>query len=613
MSGALGFLREGWGEISRQVTRLRLRRQLATQGRGRGEALVHLGKTAWDAKLDLSGFEETRDALARLDTRASELAATTNRLEAERAELVQRRQVEVARFEGVSREAARAKTEADTALRAARGILAEKDRAISSAETRLTRIAADLSQPPARADAAANTSAAAPVVGQPSPEALHAEQVSLQAQLAAARIARTPLAADVDRLAAAAQGGVDEVTRIAREHQAALLPIDTDLNRVRKESSGATGDAATVGRDQRAGFLDLGRAFYDRQVADPALAESREAVSAIDQACGTTQVAINNSLAVTAAMPHATMAKFYGTVVLVVAMIIGIAYGLSATRSRSRDFPATAWAAEPELDLSVNYSSAAKIFPGWPLLVQVLIANPSSESELVLAPRGVAWARAVKITATGPDGKAGTLPFELGAEPPSVGLRLPAGASTQFFLVLPEGATRGLAPGKHIIAAVLEISGSGGWNGTARATASVELQRSGEADADQRLELELLRASVHVLRGRGAEARKVLEDYLKANPEAVPALRMMAEILEKEGEIEPAYRYAARAVSAFRKQEEKTKGSPRDEPPAQLLELYRRLQWTLLFKDAKGRPAAAARPPTGASAMTSPNAPSAAL
>jgi hypothetical protein len=253
--------------------------------------------------------------------------------------------------------------------------------------------------------------------------------------------------------------------------------------------------------------------------------------------------------------------------------------------------PAPVRAAEPELGISVNHSSSAKIFSGWPLLVQVLILNPSSEVELVLAPRGVSWARAVKITVTGPDGKTGVLPFELGAEPPGGGLKLPAGASAQFFLVLPEGATRNLAPGRHVIGAVLEVSGSSGWNGSALATASLELKPGREPNTEQRLELALLRATAHVARGRRAEARKVLEDHLQTDPDAVPALRLMAEILEKEGEIEPAYRYAAGALSSFRKQQEKAKGSPGVEPPAQLLELHGRLRWKLLFEDGPaGKP-----------------------
>jgi hypothetical protein len=253
--------------------------------------------------------------------------------------------------------------------------------------------------------------------------------------------------------------------------------------------------------------------------------------------------------------------------------------------------PAPARAAEPELGISVNHSSLAKIFPGWPLLVQVLILNPSSDGEIVLAPRGMAWARAVKITVTGPDGKTGVLPFELSAEPPGTELKLPAGASTQFFLVLPEEASRSMAPGKHVVAAALEIGGSSGWNGSTLATASLELQAGGAPNTQQRLELAHLRATAHVARGRRAEARKVLEDHLKADPGAVPALRLMAEILEREGEIEPAYRYAAGAVSSFRKQEDKAKGSRGTEPPVQLLELHGRLRWKLLFEDGPaGKP-----------------------
>ncbi len=149
MAGALGFLAEGVREIARKVKRAGARRQMAAQGRERDAALAGLGKAAWDAKLDLGGFPDLREKLAQLDARASELAGTAKRLDAERADLTARRKAAVERFDGLARAAQAEKTKADGALAAARTVLAGKDRAIGAAEARLTRIAAELARPAA--------------------------------------------------------------------------------------------------------------------------------------------------------------------------------------------------------------------------------------------------------------------------------------------------------------------------------------------------------------------------------------------------------------------------------------------------------------------------------
>ncbi len=309
-----GFLVNGFGEIGRKSNRFSLRRQLAAQERRRQDALAALGRAAWQAGIDLAAFGPQRDQLQKLDARAGELSATAAKLQKERVDLEARKQAETARFDGLLQPARAKQSEADAALKAARAALAAKEQAIK---------AAGAAAPPAPADVDAR-------------QGLSSE-----------------VAKRVDESARAA----GEVSRLEAEQKAALVPIDADLKRVRQESTGATRESATVGREQIDRFRDLGLALYDRKPDEPALAASIEAVAAIDRDRGATQTAIDSSLALTAAMPRGTMAKFWLAILLPIVCAAGAyaAYSRLATPAPD-DLARTAATVAPSAGVSPVYA-----------------------------------------------------------------------------------------------------------------------------------------------------------------------------------------------------------------------------------------------------------------
>ncbi len=276
-----GFLVNGFREIGRKSNRFGLRRQLAAQERQRQEALAALGRAAWQAGIDLTAFGPQRQQLQKLDARAGELSATAARLEKERTDLEARKQAETARFDGLLQPARGKHAEADSALRAARAALAEKEKAVQGAGAAASQ-AADVE-------------------------------------------ARHVLAAEVTKRGVESTRAASEVSRLEAEKKNALAPIDADLKRVRQESTGTTRESATVGRDQLDRLRDLGLALYDKKHTEPALAALIEAVAAIDRDRGTTQAAADSSLALTAAMPGGTMAKFWLAILLPI-VCAGAAY-----------------------------------------------------------------------------------------------------------------------------------------------------------------------------------------------------------------------------------------------------------------------------------------------
>jgi hypothetical protein len=310
MKQRLRFLRDGSSEIGRKIQRSKLRSQLAGLDRQRQEALFLLGKNAWNQAADLSAFPDLREQLLRLDQRQGELAATSSKLQTERAALESKRTAEIERFDSLSRPALAKKTETESALKAARSRLNDSNRAIGAIESRSARLAADL----ARLEAPG-------AAGQPSREQLEAEQKTLSEQLAIAQPARESQTAEVAALESESRRCREELARIDEERKAALSPIDADLRRIEQESRGTSRESTDVGREQKDGLTALGAALYEPKSEEASLAEFVQAVATIDAARAQTQTGLDASLALTSAMPARTMLKFWATPLLTLTII----------------------------------------------------------------------------------------------------------------------------------------------------------------------------------------------------------------------------------------------------------------------------------------------------
>ena len=291
----LGFVSEGIRECGRKAARFRLRGRLKARGRERQAALATLGRSAWEAGIDLAGYEEWRDPLAKLDAKSGELTATSERLEREQADLRTRREAEVARFDAAMRPAAERRSQVDAALKAARAALSEKEKLVRAADAQAAQ---------------APTGQAAGAPGRPAAPALPPEEV------AALRAGRDARAAEVARLATESQQCAADVSRIDAERKAALQPLDDQLKRLKQQASGTSRERTTVSKEQAERFVALGAALYDRQAPHPEVAAHIETVDGIDRARVELQATIDASAALSASMPRGTMLRFTGVLLL---------------------------------------------------------------------------------------------------------------------------------------------------------------------------------------------------------------------------------------------------------------------------------------------------------
>lgn len=325
---ARNFLSAGFREISRKFARSRLRATLKRQEADRLDALAALGQRAWEEDVDLAAFEALRERLAALEAKAGELSAAAGKLGEEKAALEQERRAALEQF-GARRKAVEdLKKPVDAALREVRSRKSAAEQASRQAEARLAAIAGRLA---ALDRDIAQLAAADPqgklAAAQAEKAKLTAEQGEWVPRLASSRASLPALAAEDGRLAADSQGHAAGIAAIEAEQRATIGHIDANLGRVRGQAQGTAQQAGTVGKERTSALRDLGLALFDAGVRDPALAEPRGRVEAIDRDRALTRSGLDASLEQTRAMGAGTMAIFWSVLVGVPLLLGALGYG----------------------------------------------------------------------------------------------------------------------------------------------------------------------------------------------------------------------------------------------------------------------------------------------
>jgi hypothetical protein len=329
--GRSNFLSAGFGEMGRKVDRVKLRAAMRKQDAARAAAMIALGQSAWDGKVDLSAFADLRDRLAGLDARAGELSATSSNLDKEKAALDAERRAELDTFSASRKAVEEKKKPVDESLRAARSKKSACEQVIRHAETRLAAIAGRLAA--LDRDIGVLGASASPeqaqklAVAHAERSRLVIEQDNLGGNLAMARTDLPGRVLEESGLAGESQKYLAEIAAIDAQQKAAIAHIDANLGRVRKELQGATQQAGAVQKDRTGGFGSLGQALYDSKVSDPALADAVEQVASIDRMRSQSDSTLAASMAESQSLAGATMAKFWSVLVGVPLLLAALGVG----------------------------------------------------------------------------------------------------------------------------------------------------------------------------------------------------------------------------------------------------------------------------------------------
>jgi hypothetical protein len=239
----------------------------------------------------------------------------------------------------------------------------------------------------------------------------------------------------------------------------------------------------------------------------------------------------------------------------------------------------------PTLSIFVNGSGRADIFPNWPLLVRVRLHHPRTLDKdaepIVLAAKDGAWSNAVRIEVRSARGELQSWPLHLAtAAPATLTLDRMHGGELVWWLSPQEVAE--LPKGDYTFAAKLdttESSAANAWKGIA-AGEQVNIRIGAEPvtwTTEQVSMKHQLLASYHLLRNAPREARAVLDELLRKQPDNISALGFQADVLAADGKSVEALKLYDRALEVF---ERKHPDIP--EPPAALLKMRHALMDRLL-------------------------------
>ncbi len=323
------FLVEAWRELGRKVTRFKLRRETSRHENDRRTALIRLGRHGWEAGVDLSEFPELRSQIENLDTRMGELRTANSQLEAEKAKLEEQRRAEVGRFDARIRVVEEARRPVDDSLRNLTQKRDAAQREVQRLESRLAALSSELADLEKRAAAARESGELAQVqAAEARRQTIVEQQSELSAALPEARERSQSSLPEIERLKVESEKHAAEIATIVSERKAKLNEIDSKLGQLRKELVATGRQEATVSQERVRALEQLGLGLYEKRRTDPVLTEPVRQVAEIDSKLTACAASLNHSLAVTKAMPRATMFKFAATVVAVPLLLILATYGL---------------------------------------------------------------------------------------------------------------------------------------------------------------------------------------------------------------------------------------------------------------------------------------------
>ena len=338
------FLSAGFREVRRVFGRITLRRQLHRHDAQRDAALVALGETAWEEKLDLTPFGDLGERLGGVAARAGELANTTRQLGAQKAAREAERKSELEKFQASRRTVEEKKRPVDASLKSARERHSGSEHSIVRARARLTALAGELEAVAREIEslqsATSAESAAKLAASQERQARLRTEQGATSDTLVAAEAELPGLAAEVARLQGEAERCAAEIAAIDSERNAIIARLDGELGWIRGELQTATQQGRTVGKEQSNLYRQLGQALYESSIRAPALAGAVERVATIDTARAETESRLQVSLSETGALPAGTMPRFWGVAVGVPLLVAAVGFGSYTLVTRYPTSPA---------------------------------------------------------------------------------------------------------------------------------------------------------------------------------------------------------------------------------------------------------------------------------
>ncbi len=243
--------------------------------------------------------------------------------------------------------------------------------------------------------------------------------------------------------------------------------------------------------------------------------------------------------------------------------------------------------AAPDLFASANGSNKTTVYPGWPLMVQVTIMNSTRDeaggsAPLTVSPQGQAWTNAIRFRVVSSSGQASQWPLTVvgSASDPALTLQ-PEGFVRATWQVSPDDVSS-LPQGTYLLTPAMEVSNSGGWNGSVESRPiAITIGQEPALNARQQAQKSLLLAEYALNHNDIDSAVRTTQQLLLAQPDNPQAMIAAANVLEIAGYTGLAFMQASAALNVYYEANLTT-----TEAPSNLLLMHQRLWTEMVTPDA---------------------------
>ncbi len=291
--GIKEIFRKGMREFKRQSSLRKEKKDLSQKEKLLSEQLTHLGKKAWESRMDIDGYGNSKELITNAQKQIDELNRQLSDLEKQKQGLENKKKEENDSFNSRRKEVEDKKKEVDNRWNNEKKQLREAQRDADNVENRLKQIDKEEEQ--------LNTRTAAPETSEEQKseirqklDAFKNEKEELEKKRETASEAIKTTKEKIEPLEEESAKFQEEIDQIRDEQREVIGQLDDSLGQVNKKISDAKNQLAQVTREQDGHFRQLGDKMADKQVSDEAVSSELSAVNDTREEMETIQLEIQS-------------------------------------------------------------------------------------------------------------------------------------------------------------------------------------------------------------------------------------------------------------------------------------------------------------------------------
>ncbi|MCP4220460.1 MAG: hypothetical protein GY765_37875 [bacterium] len=285
------IFQNGMKEFKRKTSLFKEKKHYSQKEKIQAEQHTSLGKKAWETKVDIEGFGNSKELISKAQIQLDELDSQLKNLETEGLELEEKKKKTNESFDSQRKEMEDKKRTVDESLNREKNTLKEAENEISSADNRLKQIGREKEKLEKKTAEPETTEADKSEIKK-NLDALMVEASGLEQQRAAASGKADTQAATIKPLQEESDTYQKQIDHLNERQRAGITELDESLSTVSKEVSTRKDEVTHLSGEQTENFKQLGDKLAAAGTSNESVAPEMEAVKSTQKEMEAIQVDI---------------------------------------------------------------------------------------------------------------------------------------------------------------------------------------------------------------------------------------------------------------------------------------------------------------------------------